>query len=106
MNKGLSCVLCFLPGVLFAIALVLMGVCSVGAVGTMGEGEIAILTILMLLTAFLSVVAVYGVMIWLMIKTFKNSNLTTGVKVVWCIVLYALNLFAFPVYWFVYIRNE
>lgn len=106
MNKVLSCVLCFLPGVLFAIALVLMGICSMETGGTMDGSVGAIFIILMLLTAFLSVIAVYGVMIWLIIKTFKNSNITTGVKVVWTILLYSFNMLVFSIYWFVYIRNE
>lgn len=106
MNKALSCILCFLPGVLFTIALVMIGMCSIATGGTMAGSVSAIFIILMMLASLLSVIAVYAVMIWLMIKTFKNPNITGGVKVVWTIMLYALNMLVFPIYWFVYIRRE
>lgn len=106
MNKVLSCVLCFLPAVLFVVSIAMIIIFSV----VVGEGTVAgasaIFAIIMLLTAVLCVVAVYGVMIWLIIKTCKNGNITGGMKAAWVVMLYLLNIFVFPVYWFIYIRCE
>ena len=54
----------------------------------------------------LAVIAVYGVMIWLIVKTIKKQEMSTLAKVVWCICLYSFNIFVFPIYWFVYLRKE
>ena len=64
------------------------------------------LAICVFLIAIIAVIVIFGVMIWLIVKTIKNKEFTTAKKVVWCICLYYLNIFAFPVYWFMHIRKE
>ncbi len=106
MNKVLSCILCFLPGVLFWSSCVpLMGYVFAEDRG-MSIEPTGLFIILILLGSFLAVIAVYGVMIWLIIKTVKNPSLDTPLKVVWCICLYMFNMCMFPIYWFIYIRKE
>ena len=107
MKKVLSFILCILPFILFfGTTIPLLGVAMAEEMGTMPEETLMGISIVLLIGAVLAVVAVYGVMIWLIVKVVKNPNLTTAVKVVWSICFYFLNIFAFPVYWFVHIRKE
>jgi len=107
MKKGLSCLLCWLPLVLFCCSVIpLLFVSVMGEMGMMEESTMGILLIFIFFGAILSVVAVYGVMIWLIIKTVKNETLDVTAKVLWSIGLYCLNMLIFPVYWFMYIRKE
>lgn len=107
MNKVLSFILCLVPAVLFWGSVIpLMGISVAEEMGTISYEALGVGMILILIGALLSVIAVYGVMIWLMIKTVKNPNIDKGLKVVWCICLYMFNMFVFPVYWFIYIRKE
>lgn len=107
MSKGLSCFLCWLPLVLYIVAVIPMCVVAVGSeMGMFADEMVLAVAILMLLVAILFVVATYGVMIWLIVKTVKNSQMEGAIKVVWCICLYFLNVLAFPAYWFIYIRKE
>lgn len=101
MKKVVSFILCILPFILFFAACIPALYFSISE--EMGS---VMLGICVLVFAILAVIAVYGVMIWLIIKTVKKQGMTTETKVVWCICLYFLNIFAFPVYWFMNIRKE
>ena len=102
MNKALSCILSFLPAILVFGTVILFAVFGivVGTEGTMGVGA-TIFMILLLIFEFVGVILAL-----VMIKACKNPNLSTGMKVLWCILIYSFNLFIFPVYWFIYIRKE
>lgn len=107
MNKKLSCFLCWMPLVLMFLVCGPLMFVSIGMdMGVISEEVAVPLLLLLLLGSVLLVVAVFGVMIWLIIKTVKNPVMDTGTKVAWGFGLYMLNVFAFPVYWFMYIRNE
>ncbi len=107
MKKGLSCLLCWLPLVLFCCSYIPLIIVSImGEMGIVEDSTLGLLMIFILFGVILSVVAVYGVMIWLIIKTVKNATLDTAAKVLWSIGLYALNMLIFPIYWFVLIRKE
>ena len=58
---------------------------------------------LVFLTLFV-VVSVYAIMIYFMIKTIKNENITN--KVLWCVCLYFLNVFIFPYFNLKYLCKE
>ena len=73
--------------------------------GTMTAGETIFMLGLVLFT-LIAVILTFVLMIWYMIKACKNPELTTGMKVLWCVLLYCFNLVAFPVYWILYIRKE
>lgn len=106
MKKALSCILSFLPLVMIAGTFIVLFIAIlVFGEGTMSTGEI-ILMIGLILFELLGVALTFFMMIWYMIKTFKNPGFTTGMKVLWCILLYCFNLFVFPVYWFLYVRKE
>lgn len=107
MNKALSCFLSFLPAILVFGTLILFAVFGIvaGMEGTMGAGE-TIFMIFLLVFEFIGVILALVMIVWYMIKACKNPNLSTGMKVVWCFLIYSFNLFIFPVYWFIYIRKE
>ncbi|MBO5087733.1 MAG: hypothetical protein J6C01_03575 [Lachnospiraceae bacterium] len=107
MNKKLSCFLCWLPLVLMILVCGPLMFISIGMDAGVIPEEVAVpILILLLLGSILFVVAVWGVMIWLIVKTVKNPTMDTGMKVAWGFGLYMLNVFAFPVYWFMHIKNE
>lgn len=106
MNKVLSCVLSFLPLVLFILSMVgLIVFAIVAGEGTMSVGG-TIALIALFIFELITVVLTFGIMIWYMIKACKNPELSTGMKVLWCALLYCFNMIAFPVFWFMYIKNE
>ena len=107
MKKVLSFILCILPFILFfGTCIPLLGISIAEEMGMMTEESIMGISILLLIGAILAVISVYGVMIWLIIKTVNKQDMSTTGKVVWCVCFYFLNIFVFPVYWFVYIRKE
>ena len=106
MKKALSCILSFLPLVMIALTfIVLLVALLIFGEGTMSTGE-TILMIGLILFEFIGVALTFFMIIWYMIKTCKNPEFTTGMKVLWCVLLYCFNLFVFPVYWFLYVRKE
>ena len=107
MKKVLSFILCISPFILFfGTCIPLLGISIAEEMGTMTEEPIMGVSLLLVVGAILAVIATYGVMIWLIVKTAKKQDMGTGEKVVWCVCFYFLNIFVFPVYWFVYIRKE
>lgn len=106
MKKGLSCILSFLPLVMIVLTfVVLFAMLIIFGEGTMTTGQ-TILMIGLLIFELIGVILTFVVMIWYMIKTYKNPEFTTGMKILWFVLLYCFNLFVFPVYWFMYVRKE
>ena len=107
MNKTLSAILSFAPLVLLIIACAGLFITSF-ALGMDNElvGGARVAMILILICEIVAVIATFGMMIWYIIKTCKNPNFTSGEKVLWVILLYMLNIFVFPVYWFMFVKNE
>lgn len=105
MKKVLSCILSFIPAISLFIAIVTIIVFSIKAETNVNFFDLY-LVILMSALVILAVVSCYAVMIFYMVKACKNPNLTTGTKVLWCVLLYFLNIFIFPVFWFKYLKNE
>ena len=108
MNKILSCCLCVLPVLLYIVIVVPTVIIDIGLeLGTIeGSEMILALLIILMVGAFIFVFATYGVMIWLIAKTVERDDMQLPIKAVWCGCLYYLNIFVFPVYWFIYIRKE
>ncbi len=106
MKKALSCILSFLPLVLIALTLILFLVFGI----FIGEGTLNVWqTIVMLFLVAMELIGVLLALVLIVlyiIKACKNPNISTGMKVVWCLLIYNLNIFVFPVYWFLYIRKE
>lgn len=106
MNKVLSCILSFLPAVLIFSSLLAFFACyMIFGEGTMTAFE-TILAFLIIGVEFIGVILTFVIMIWYIVKVFKNPELSTGMKILWCFLLYSFNLFIYPVFWFIYIRNE
>lgn len=107
MKKIGSFIMCILPFLLFfgtVIPIFVFMYLDMVNPGTMDAMEG--LMIFLVFLSFVTVIDVYGVMIWLIIKTVKNQRLSGVAKVIWCLCLYFFNIFIFPVYWFVYLRKE
>lgn len=105
MKKAMSCLLSFLPLIFLIISMI--GIIKLAAVESQTlYGAEALGAMFYVFCAFVAVVLCYGVMIWYIIKTCKNPEFTTGTKVGWGVALYFLNVFVFPVYWFMYISKE
>lgn len=107
MKKVITCILSFIPlvfTVLMTIAMVSFGIAlDQGAFyGTMED----VVVIGLFIFIILYLIAVFGIMIYFIVITCKNPNLSTGMKVLWCFLHYQFNAFAFPVYWFIYILRE
>lgn len=105
MKKVLSCILSFIPAISLFIS-----IASAIALSLKGDTYIdpsdMYLVVLIFAITILAVVSCYAVMIFYMVKACKNPYLTTGTKVLWCVLLYFLNVFVFPVFWFIYLKNE
>ena len=82
----------------FSIDLIipLFGISIAQELGTITEEAAESIAFILCIGAIVAVIAVYGVMIWLIVKTIRKKEFDTGVKVVWCICLYWFNIFAFP----------
>ncbi len=106
MKKVLSCMLSFLPLGMIVLTMVVffLSYFIIGE-GTMTTGE-TIFMLGLILFELIAVVLTFALMIWYMIKACKNPEFSTGIKVLWCVILYCFNIIAFPVYWFLYIRKE
>lgn len=107
MKKVLSFILCCLPLILFLVGVIFFIITTVSVeVGLIYESVADGWMLLCCLIIFMAVIAVYGVMAWLMVKACKRKDFDSGKKVIWIVCLYMLNMFAYPVYWFKYIRKE
>lgn len=107
MNKTLSGILAFVPLAAMSsllVAMIYMGInFGDAAYLTSAERVLLILTfIYMLACTALS----FGFVAYYIVKTIRNPQLSTGMKVLWCFMHYQFNAFVFPIYWFLYIRHE
>jgi len=110
MKKALSCILSFLPTIIILTCIVILivftGLENSGyAIGTVGE----IIRILTLLVELAGVGLGVTLVIIYIVKTIKNQNLSVGMKILWCWLLFQMSVFFFvnlPVYWFVVLRKE
>ncbi len=107
MSKKLSAFLCWLPFVMMFLVLGPWMVVSIMmSAGVIAESTAVPILIIIMLFIFLWVASVWGVMIWLIVRTAKKPGFDLGMKVAWCVGLYMFNVIAFPIYWFVVMRKE
>lgn len=108
MKKVLSCILSFVPLVMY-VALILLTIPVAIFAGAEVQGtEIVVLVavIFVVVLSILFTVSTFGVMIYFIVLTVRSQNLDSSMKIMWCVLLYFLNVYFFPVYWFVYIRRD
>lgn len=60
------------------------------------------LFVLMAVTAIVGLAA----LLYFIMNVANRQNMPTGQKMVWVVFLASLNIFAFPVYWYMHIKNE
>lgn len=106
MKKVLSCLLSFLPLILTMVPLVIMMILVAIYGDKQLHGAEAVLAFSLLGAVVIGVILTFVLMVWYMIKTWKDFYLSTGMKILWTALLYCCNIFVFPVYWFVCIRHE
>ena len=58
-----------------------------------------------MIMSFVTVISCYAYIIGFIIHAVKNKEFSSNQKLIWAIVLYFLNVFAFPVYFFKYVKN-
>ena len=89
----------FLPGILFLIALV------AAFIMMQQEGDIsARYGLSLVLFVFLMVVLCWFYIITMMVDAANHCE--GNEKIIWIILLYLINIFVFPVYWFVCVRKR
>jgi len=96
MKKALSCILSFLPTIIILTCIVILivftGLENSGyAIGTVGE----IIRILTLLVELAGVGLGVTLVIIYIVKTIKNQNLSVGMKILWCWLLFQMSVFFF-----------
>lgn len=96
MKKLWKGILCFMPLVVFVMAFgTILYACS-----EMGNIRGAVLFFLA------SIIFIWIIMIWLIIKVVKRTDFSAGKKALWILLLVLFNIFAFIVYWFKYISEK
>ena len=55
---------------------------------------------------FLTMLWIFGLLIIYIINVFKNERVDKDKKALWAVVLFLGNMFAMPVYWYLYIWRE
>ncbi len=103
MKKSMSCILSFVPLVTLVLAVIVM--CLLFFVEE-GSALMMIIGLIGALIALATSTTGVVLMVIYMIKACKNPALSTGMKVLWCALLYCFNIFVFPIYWFMYIGKE
>ncbi len=100
-NKWFTCFLSFAPIVLIIISFVGL----FGASGPSSEINPVLGTAYVLLT-LVGVIIGWVDIIWFIVLTCRRKDWDVNKKVIWSIVLYLLNFFVFPIYWFLCLRTE
>lgn len=110
MKKTLSCILSFLPTIVIFISMVILILITGFENGGYSIGTpVVILRICTLLVEIAAFILGFVLMIIYIVKTVKNKNLSTGMKVLWCALLFYLSVFLYvilPIYWFAVLRKE
>lgn len=106
MKKALSCILSFMPFFLTMIPLVIMMILVAIYGDKQLHGAEAVLAFSLLGAVIIGVVLTFVLMVWYMIRTWKDFYLSTGMKILWTALLYCCNIFVYPVFWFMYISRD
>lgn len=108
MKKNLNCILAFAPLVCVIAGIVLVMISGIVG-GIVGEGAVlvicSILSILGFILVFAGVIATLVVMVYFGILVCKRKDIEVSMKVLWCVMLYFLNILIFPVCYFVVLRK-
>ncbi|MBQ9983457.1 MAG: hypothetical protein IJP29_02600 [Lachnospiraceae bacterium] len=107
MSKGTACFLCWLPIVIAVLEALFILFVAIGVIPAEGGTiQAAIVGLTMVVGYLATVVAEFGVMIWLIVRTVKQTEWDTTCKVVWVICLLLFSAIIYPIYYFACIRKE
>ena len=107
MNKKIIGILSFLPLISFIIGYAGLFAANI-VMGTKGAPDSLLATVMIIAMVFMliAVISVFAIMIWFIILTCKNPNLSGGKKAMWIVLLYCCNIITFPIYYFKQIKNQ
>jgi len=105
MKKVITLIISVIPMILMMLTFIFMFVFACVTSNPMTTFDM-IMANIMILFAFFMGVFIWGDMIFFMVLACKNPSLHAAYKAMWCALFYCLNIWAFHVYWFLYIRTE
>lgn len=100
-NKWFTCFMSLAPMVFIILAFAGL----LAAPGSFDEVTPAV-GITCLLIELLGVIICWVDIIWFIVLTCRRKDWDANKKVIWSVVLYMLNVFVFPIYWFLCLRTE
>lgn len=109
MKKFLTCVMSLIPLLTYAFIIIVAVVIGIlDAFTGITENDIfgVCFGVLCVVVALFLVIATYAVMIRDIVVICKDSEVKSETKAIWSIALYMLNMWAFPVFWFMYDRKK
>jgi hypothetical protein len=74
--------------------------------GTTAEGTFPIAMTIVFALHFLTIIWIWALIAFYMVNVFKNHRVDQDKKALWAVVLFMGNVFAMPVYWYLYIWPE
>jgi hypothetical protein len=71
-----------------------------------GESEPAALWAVIIPLHLLTMLLIFGLMVFYVVNVFRNDRIKPDMKALWAIVLFMGNAFAIPIYWYLYIWRD
>lgn len=110
MSKKTYGLLSFAPIGLYILSLILIGIGAglayTGLAEAVGNDNLYVLAITAMVIAFIALILTYVVMVMLIVKACQNPHFTENKKIVWGLILFLLNMFVYPIFWYKYIYKE
>lgn len=109
MKKVLTCIMSLLPLLTYGMTIVMMiPLCFMAEYIDMSSNDMMGKLILAALFVHLAwmIAIMYFVMIRDIVTVCKNNEVKTETMAIWCVLLYFLNMWAFPVFWFMFDRKN
>lgn len=105
MKKVLSCIMSIVPMIFVFAGTMIISIASfVGNNVDIDTGLVMMIIGFVLMVLYLLLCWVD--IAWFMYMMVKNPKIDSQMKIIWGILLVVLNIYTFPVYWFIYIRKE
>lgn len=107
MKKKLTGILAFAPIILFIASIILFAIVWINH-GDEPEivGSARIGLVIIVIGMVLAVILTFAAIITFIIMACINKEFSASKKVLWVILLYLLNMFVFPIYWYKHINTK
>jgi hypothetical protein len=102
---GIATVWPFLYMILF-ICFILFSILLMPSMGTSAGGPFAALFLIIFPLHLLTMLLIMGLTVFYMVNIFRNERIDKDKKLLWALVLFMGNMFAMPIYWYLYIWSE